>query len=121
MVCRLGCPPPLEFLADAGSLESLPITLGALELARGPMAHAANCFTASNAPSRINLGSETLIAEAHGWNQMVERHRGVEADGLSCGLDDAHFLARYGAGNAVVPACAQWIAEMIGKELRTKN
>lgn len=113
MVCRLGQPPPLEFLADAASVEAIPVTLGAVELARAEMAHAANCFTAANAPSRINLGSETLIAEADGWHSMVERQRGVEAYGVSVGLDAPHYLARYGAGNAVCPACAQWLAEKI--------
>ncbi|MES2596370.1 MAG: DNA (cytosine-5-)-methyltransferase [Verrucomicrobiota bacterium] len=118
LLCRLGQPPPLEFLADAGAVEGLPITLGSLELARGPMAHAANTLTACNAACRVNLGSETLVAIEDGWSEMAERGRTSQAHGIPLGLDGPNFLAAYGAGNAVVPACAEWIAKKIAHEMR---
>lgn len=113
ILCRLGQPPPLEFLDDATPVEGIPCTLGPLEIARGPMAHATNTVTASNARSRINIGCENLIAHEDGWCEMVERQRVSKTHGLPFGLDGNHLLARYGAGNAVVPACAQWVAGKI--------
>lgn len=105
--------PPLEFLADAGAMEALPITLGSEQIARGPMAHAVNTLSATNVSSRINLGAEVLVSVADGWDQMVERERVSELHGIPKGLDVPNFYARYAAGNAIVPACAEWVAKKI--------
>ena len=55
------------------------------------------------------MGCTTLVAEPHGWDQMVERQRASEDDGLCLGLDAANLAEAFGAGNAVVTQVAEWI------------
>ena len=113
LVAGLGRYPTFEFLADAGSVEALPISAEKIEVLRHEAAFAGNTLTARNNSTRIGLGCEVLVAEENGWRQMADRQRGIEVHGLPTGLDDANVLATYAAGNAVVPAVARWIAEKV--------
>lgn len=53
--------------------------------------------------SRLNLGSELLVAEEGRWDSMVERARAVSLAGVSSGLDETNAEEAYAAGNAVPP------------------
>ena len=61
------------------------------------------------AGSQITMGCTTLVAEPHGWDQMVERQRTAENDELCLGLDAANLAEAFGAGNAVVTQVAEWV------------
>lgn len=113
LVAGLGQYPPLEFLADAASVEGLPISLGPLEESRHEMAWAGNTITASNAASRISLGAEVLVCERGRRNKMAERQRISARDGIPFGMDVANLIMRHAAGNAVVPQLAEWIARIL--------
>lgn len=113
LVAGLGRYPSTDFLDDAGSVEAVPMASPSVRLPRHADCYAANTLTAKNVSSRINLGCEVLIAEPDGWGQMVERQRGVEVHGHTMGLDKENFYETYAAGNAVVPAVAQWVAEKL--------
>jgi DNA (cytosine-5)-methyltransferase 1 len=113
LVAGLGRFPTIEFLSDAAPMDTIPTTLGPLEIARNTMAAPLHTLTASNAASRINLGIEVLVAEENRWDSMVERERISSLHGIPKGLDVPNLYQRYAAGNAVVPAIARWIAEKI--------
>jgi len=115
IVAGRGRQPAADFLADAAPVESIPVTLGTEHIARSAFSQPLNCLLASNTHSRIALGCEVLVAHEGGWDQMVDRMRSSEIHGIPCGLDDANHYQRYAAGNAVVPAIARWIAEIIKK------
>ncbi len=118
LVAGLGRHPSVEFLSDAGTVESLPCALGEEQARRGD-AWAGYTLTAPDkyrsCTSRINLGSEVLVAEADGWDAMAERGREVELHGFPAGLDDANSEQAYAAGNAVPPPMAKWIAEILNR------
>lgn len=113
IVAGLGRFPHADFLADAAPMESLPVTIGSEHIARGPLSQPTNTVMAANFASRVSLGCEVLVAVEDGWGSMVERPRMSEVDGIPFGLDDSNRYQRYAAGNAVVPAIARWIAEII--------
>ncbi len=113
LVAGLGQHPPMELLADAAPVEGLHISLGPLEESRNQMAWAGNTLTASNAASRISLGSEVLVCERGRRNKMAERKRISARDGIPFGMDVANLVMRHAAGNAVVPQLAQWIARIL--------
>lgn len=115
VVAGLGRYPSFDFLADAASVDVLSTTLAAGEVARGADAGPLGTLTARKVSTQINLGCEVLVAEEDGWGAMVERARSAALHGLSRGLDDTHHYQGYAAGNAVVPAIAQWIAEIIDR------
>lgn len=115
LVAGLGRYPSPTFLADAGTVEAVPITLGQEQLARHADSHAANTYTAKNTTGRISLGSEILIAEENGWREMAEWGRKSSVHGLPTGLDNSNLYQCYAAGNAVVPAVARWIAETLNQ------
>jgi DNA (cytosine-5)-methyltransferase 1 len=115
ILAGLGCYPSFDFLSDAAPVEAVPIAASSFSLARTESAFASNTLTAANVSSRINLGTEVLVAEENGWHSMVKRERMFEVHGVSAGLDDANLVTHYAAGNAVVPAVAKWIAEHIKK------
>ncbi|WP_256261770.1 hypothetical protein [Pseudomonas gingeri] len=50
-----------------------------------------------------------VVAQPNGWDQMVERQRASEDDGLCLGLDAANLAEAFSAGNAVVAQVAEWI------------
>lgn len=114
LVGGLGRYPSMEFLADAAPVESVPCSFGSLRKPwRQADAWAGHTLQATNSASRITLGSELLVAESGCWDKMVERQRASEIDGLCAGLDAANLAEVKGAGNAVVPQIAQWIAEKL--------
>ncbi len=110
MVAGLGCQPPVELLADAGPVDRLSRAPAAaqerIDLARW----AYPTLLAGSAPSQINLGGSGLVSVEDGWHQMVEWGRTLEHHGLCKGLDEANFAETQGAGNAVCPPVAEWVA-----------
>jgi DNA (cytosine-5)-methyltransferase 1 len=116
LVFGLGRFPSMDFLADAAPVEALSCALGSRQERSGE-GWAGYTLTAPDkgrqCNSRINFGSEVLIAEEDGWNSMVERSRAVELSGLSQGLDATNLAEAYAAGNAVCPAVAEWIARLL--------
>lgn len=113
ILAGLGRMPSLEFLADASPVERLPCTVSPHEQPRKPGAFVGHTLQASNSSSRISLGCELLVAHENGWRAMVERERISARHGIPCGMDDANLYARFGAGNSIHPAVAQWVAEKI--------
>lgn len=118
LVGRLGGPALLELLADAAPVEAIPSAFGKRRELQAGDAWPGYTLQAMDAGSRIGLGCELLVAESNGWDQMVERARKSESDGFRAGLDAANTAERKGAGNAVCPYVAEWIARKILKEIR---
>jgi DNA (cytosine-5)-methyltransferase 1 len=116
LVFGLGRFPSMDFLADAAPVEALSCALGSRQERSGE-GWAGYTLTAPDkgrqCNSRINFGSEVLVAESGAWHKMVERARAVELSGLSQGLDATHLAEAYAAGNAVCPAIAEWIARLL--------
>lgn len=125
LVAGLGRYPNAEFLDDSAAVEHLPCAAGSSWLAKPADAWAGFTLTAppkcagssghGRHAGRISLGSELLVAEEFGWHQMAERARATELHGLRQGLDETNAEEAYAAGNAVVPAIAQWIAEILNR------
>jgi DNA (cytosine-5)-methyltransferase 1 len=115
VVAGLGRYPSIDFLADAAPVEAIPSTTftGQISCAEGRWA--AYTLLAASDPSQIGLGSEVLVAEPGYWGAMVERERMSRVRGLRAGMDGRDFWRRHAAGNAVVPAVAQWIAEILSR------
>ena len=63
---------------------------------------AANTLPASKAHSQIAMGCTTLVAQANGWDQMAERQRAAEDDGVWLVPGTANLTEAFGAGNDVV-------------------
>jgi DNA (cytosine-5)-methyltransferase 1 len=68
---------------------------------------------ANKAGSQITLGCTTFVAEPDAWDQMAERQRASEDDGLCLGLDAANLAEAFAAENAVVPQIAEWVAQKL--------
>lgn len=119
MVAGFGRYPSIEFLADAGTVESLPCARESSSLCVRDDAWAGYTLTAPDkfkrCNSRANLCSEIFVAEENGWNQMVERGREVELHGLRAGLDSSNTEEAYAAGNAFPPQMARWVAELLNR------
>ena len=119
LVAGLGRYPSADFLADAGSVESLPASPGTSFLAKPADAWAGYTLGSPNKlnhqSSRISMGSELLVAQENGWSAMAQRAREVEIHGLPRGLGQFHLEQASAAGNAVVPAMAKWIAEILNR------
>lgn len=115
LVAGFGRYPTLDFLVDAQPVEAIPMPAFTEPLTRAEGRYAANTLLATNAPSRIGLGHEVLVAEANRWDSMVERERVSRVHGIPKGLDAINHTLRFAAGNAVVPAEAQWIAEKLNQ------
>lgn len=113
LVAGLGCFPPFDLLADSGAVEAIPSTFAPLEVARAADAHVGNTLSANDVRCRLQLGCEVLIAEENGWRQMAQRERVSALHGLPLGLDDENLAMHFAAGNAVVPAVAEWIAKKL--------
>lgn len=119
LVAGLGRHPSVEFISDAGTVEAVSCSLASQQVRQGNQ-WAGYALTAPDkyqggSSGRINLGSEVLIAEEDGWDQMVERGREVELHGFPSGLDAADAEEAYAAGNAVCPPVAKWIAEILNR------
>lgn len=119
LVAGLGRYPSMEFLSHAGPVEALPASLGSERLAESADSWAGYTLTApdkyNRRNSRTNLGSELLVAEEGRWDSMVERSRAAGLSGVPKGLDATNAEEAYAAGNAVCPAIAQWIAELLNR------
>jgi len=105
--------PPFEFLADAAPVDAIPPASQSIQWPRPADAWAANTLLASKAGSQISLGCTTLVAHANGWDQMAERQRTSDNDGVCLGLDAANLAEAFGAGNAVVTQVAEWIGRKL--------
>lgn len=109
IVAGLGEQPPIEFMADAGPIGELA----------GP------CQTHRQRPHRtllagvgisgIDRAGSDIIIVPNGRSAMAERSRAVADDGILKGLDEANHAEARGAGNAVCPPVARWIAEKLIK------
>jgi DNA (cytosine-5)-methyltransferase 1 len=119
LVAGFGKAPSSEFMADAGTVESIPCSISPEQIARPADAWAGYTLMAPDKHkrqnSRISLGNELLVAHADGWDQMVERAREVEIYGFRCGLDATDAEQAYAAGNAVPPPIAKWIAGILNR------
>ncbi|MEO0510553.1 MAG: DNA cytosine methyltransferase [Verrucomicrobiota bacterium] len=114
LVCGLGEVPPLELLSDAAPVEAIPCSFASsCQPWAQADAWAGHTQTASNAASRISLGCELLVAEPNGWNQMDDRQRAIDEAGLCAGLDASNLEEVRGAGDAICPEIAYWIAEKL--------
>ena len=116
LVAGLGRYPPMEFLADARAVDTIPSAIGAFGQPRQADGWPGNTIQAANTPSRITIGGELLIAEEDGWHQMAERARATRDYGICLGLDETSLAEARAAGNAVSPYVAEWIARILGKE-----
>lgn len=114
MVAGLGRYPHMDFLASAAPVEALPGAIAQGEERPGDQ-WAGYTLTSAGEPGRINLGSEILVAETDGWDQMVERARASALHGFSGGLAEADLAEAFAAGNAVCPEIARWIAEILNR------
>lgn len=116
VVAGLGRRPHMDFLADALPVEGLPRTFDA-EQERAGDSWAAYTLTApghdNRENSRLNLGSENLVAHADAWHQMLNRARATETHGFCRGLSPCDLVEAGAAGNAVCPQIAQWIATIL--------
>jgi DNA (cytosine-5)-methyltransferase 1 len=116
VVAGSGRSPSIEFLADAAPVAAVSSSFGSSQESE----RADWVSYTLTAPekrrgcrSRYNLGSENFVAEEDGWDSMLERAREVEADGLLRGLASLDLAEAWAAGNAICPAIAQWIAEIL--------
>ncbi len=118
LVAGLGRYPSMEFLADASPMEGLSSSFGEEQISQRDQ-WIGYCLTAPDkgrhCNSRYNIGSENFVAEPDGWGAMLERAREAEANGLRWGLAEADLAEAWAAGNAVCPAVAQWVAEILNK------
>ena len=99
--CNIAYPGRIKLLADA-----TPVG-GQAD------AWAANTLLANKAGLQVTMGCTTFVAEPDAWDQMAERQRTSEADGLCLGLDAANVVEAFAAGNAVVPQIGEWIARKV--------
>ncbi|MFV2030494.1 DNA cytosine methyltransferase [Neisseria sp. S1] len=112
MVAGLGEWPPIEFMADSGPADRL--SGKAREDSLWAQAHL-TLLAGFEAGTNIDVSGSNIIAVSDGRGKMVERGRTVTDHGLRKGLDAANFAEARGAGNAVVPQVARWIAEKLIK------
>jgi len=105
--------PDPEFLADAAPVEAIPRATLPITEPCSADAWAGYTATTHNQASLINIGCEVLVAEAGRWDQMAQRARTARLHGLPLGLDRLHQAASRCAGNAVIPAVAEWIARQL--------
>jgi DNA (cytosine-5)-methyltransferase 1 len=107
--------PPMDFLADAAPVDSIPCTFGAGEFARSALSAPANTLIAQEkfGGSIIALGAANLIAHEGGWGAMVDRERASALRRLPAGMDPYTMRCKLGSGNAVVPAVAEWIGRLL--------
>jgi DNA (cytosine-5)-methyltransferase 1 len=110
LVAGLGRFPSLEFLGDAAPVEAIPITAFEDRIDQAEGRWAGHTLTARNSACRICLGCEVLVAEEGRWREMAKRERRSQVHGVPRGLDAVNLAQVFAAGNAVVPAVAEWIA-----------
>lgn len=119
MVAGLGRHPNAEFLADAGTVESLPVALSKEPFVKRSDGWVGYTLTApdkhNSQQSRFNIRNELFVAEAHRWDSMLERAREISLSGVRKGLDATNVEEAYAAGNAFPPAMAKWIAGILNR------
>ncbi|WP_199101487.1 DNA cytosine methyltransferase [Aquitalea sp. ASV11] len=101
--------PPIELLADASPMATVPGAPPAQQSGLKPFP----TLLAGQAPSQIPIHGAGLIAQADGWDSMADRARASEHHGLCLGLDATNFAEAQAAGNAVVPQVVEWIARKL--------
>ena len=101
--------PPIELLADASPVAAVPGTPPAQQSGLKPFP----TLLAGQAASQIPINGGGLVAQANGWDSMVERARASEHHGLCLGLDATNFAEAQAAGNAVVPQVVEWVARKL--------
>ena len=111
LVAGLGQMPPMDFMADAGSM-ARHSGKGA-EGTQWADAHPTLLAGLNNKGSTVDLSLSNVVAQANGWSAMVERQRASENHGFLRGLDETNAEEARAAGNAVCPQVAQWIAEKL--------
>lgn len=114
LVAGLGRFPPLELLADASPVESIPGTFTSVpELFRPADGWPGYTLQARDTTTQISMGSEPLVAHEKRWGSMVERGRTSQDTGVPLGLAQADIAEAFGAGNAVCVHVAEWIGRKI--------
>ena len=113
LVAGLGQMPPMDFMADAGSM-ARHSGKGA-EDTQWADAHPTLLAGLNNKGSTVDLSLSNVVAQASGWSAMVERQRASENHGFLRGLDETNAEEARAAGNAVCPQVAQWIADKLIK------
>lgn len=109
LVAGLGQFPPIQLLADASPMEKVSAKAGE-KLQKHPAdGWAGNTLCSKKNGAAISI-SEILISHEYGRDQMVERSRISEDNGVLLGMDEANAKEAWAAGNAIVPQVAQWIA-----------
>lgn len=103
--------PPLEFMADAGPVDDVFSTRPANEW-QAPFPTQLAGFESGSA---IDVACSSLLATPDARDKMVERQRASEIDGFLRGLAPSDTAEARGAGNAVVPQVAEWIARKLIK------
>jgi len=101
--------PPIELLADASPVATVPGTPPAPQSGLKPFP----TLLAGQAPAQIALSGAGLVTQANGWDSMVERAGASRDHGLCLGLDATNFAEAQAAGNAVVPQVVEWIARKL--------
>jgi len=113
LVAGFGRFPPLGFLFDAAPMEAIPCAFGALQESQKKMAWAGHTLLKHEGAGQICLGNEPLVCEKGRRRAMVERERVSQVSGLPTGLVRDHFRIRQAAGNAIIPAIAEWIGQLL--------
>lgn len=121
LVAGYRCMPPIQLLADAAPVDAISPASQSQQWPRPADAWAANTLLANKAGSQIAMGCTTFVAEPNRWDQMVERQRAAENDGLCLGLDAANLAEAFGAGNAVVTQVAEWVGRGLMTYLLPSN
>ena len=106
LVAGLGEYPPVEFMADLGSVERIS---GKTE-SQSCWEDAHHTLLAGVGSSAININCADIIAVPNGRGQMAVRERTTVDDGLCKGLDETNATEARAAGNAICPQVAQFIA-----------
>lgn len=110
MVAGLGHYPPLDFMADAGTMGQLPEKAATLPPEQTPHP---TLLAGIGGGSTVDLSGTNILAQADGRHQMVGRERASADYGFCRGLDESNAQAARAAGNAVCPQVAQWIAQKL--------
>lgn len=100
LVAGLGEYPPVEFMADLGSVERIS---GKTE-SQSCWTDAHHTLLAGVGSSAININCADIIAVPNGRDQMAVRERTTVDDGLCKGLDETNATEARAAGNAVKSA-----------------
>ena len=116
MVAGLGALPPLEFMADAGTVARIS---GQTEPGSAWADAVPTLLAGFPDGTNIDISGDNIVAVAGARHQMVERQRAADDYGFRLGMDAANAAEARAAGNAVCPPVAQWIAEKLMPAFQT--